>query len=50
MIQFFNDLAKAITGINNLIDKLNTGEITIKINLIVNGEAVVIPPSDTTVQ
>ena len=44
MFQFFRDLADAITGINNLIDKLNTGEITIKINLYVNGEPVVLPP------
>ena len=44
MFQFFKDLAAAITGINDLIDKLNTGEITIRINLYVNDEKVVLPP------
>lgn len=44
MFQFFKDLAAAITGIKDLIELLNTGEITIKINLIVNGEQVVLPP------
>ena len=51
MIQFFKDLADAITGINSLIDKVNNNEITIRINLYVNGETVVLPPltTDTSV-
>lgn len=47
MIQFFQDLAAAITGINDLIDKLNAGEITIRINLYVNDQEVYLPPADT---
>tara|TARA_R110000851_G_C13102760_1_gene569324 strand:- start:73664 stop:73819 length:156 start_codon:yes stop_codon:yes gene_type:complete len=43
MIQFFRDLADAVTGINNLIDKINSGNIDVNINLTINGEPVVLP-------
>lgn len=46
MIQFFKDLATAVTGINDLIDKINAGEINLNINLTVNGVAVDLPPAE----
>ena len=43
MIQFFKDLATAVTGINDLIDKVNAGDVVL--NIIVNVNGV---PIDTT--
>lgn len=40
MFQFFTDLSAAIQGINDLIDKINAGEINLNINLTVNGQPV----------
>lgn len=48
MFQFFRDLADAITGVNNLIDKINAGEINVNINLTVNGEQVAMTPEAPT--
>ena len=49
MIQFFKDLATAVTGINDLIDKVNAGDVVLNIIVNVNGVPVDMTTETATV-